>query len=108
MHNPHESRPALRLANEIADRSVKELFERFVETYSNVHDDIRVQTTSVEIRFFYQGELLCRLAPYRELFHVQIGDGPGWETRVRTEESFFAAIDRALHRFLEAYAAGAG
>jgi hypothetical protein len=87
---------------------VKALFDRFVDTYANLHDDIRVQTTSVEVRFFYKDEFLCRLAPYRELFHVQVGEGPAWETRVRSEASFLDTIDRALQRFLRVYATSAG
>jgi hypothetical protein len=97
-----------RLADEIEDRPVKVLFERFVETYTNVHDEIRAQETNVEIRFFYKDDFLCRVAPYRELFHVQVGDGPIWETRVRTEASFRDTVDRALQRFLQVYAAHAG
>ncbi len=96
-----------RLASEIENKTARALFGRFVQTYSSVHDDIRVEATSVEIRFFYNDEFLCRLAPYRELFHVQVGDEPAWETRVRTEAGFLDTLDRALQRFLHAYAAGA-
>lgn len=93
-----------RLAHEIEDRSVRTLFDLFVATYSNVHDDIQMQVTSVEIRFFYGDEFLCRVAPYRELFHVQVGDNPAWETRVRTDASLLDTLDRALQRFLHVYA----
>lgn len=95
-----------RLASDIENGAVRALFNRFIQTYSGVHDDIRVQATSVEIRFFYQGHFLCRLSPYRELFHVQVGDNPGWETRVRDEGGLVDAIDRALQRFLQVYSGG--
>lgn len=92
------------LASEITDKVVKTLFDRFVATYSRVHEEIDVQVTRVEIRFFFKNEFLCRLAPYRELFHVQVGEAPAWETRVRTETGFNETMDRALHRFLAVYA----
>jgi hypothetical protein len=107
LNSPSDSRETQTLASEIADRDVRALFDRFVETYSNLHGEIRVQATSVEIRFFYKDEFLCRLAPYRELFHVQVGDKPVWETRVRTRAGFQDTIDRALRRFLRVYAAAA-
>jgi hypothetical protein len=95
------------LASEITDKIVRTLFDRFVTTFSSVHEEIRVEATRVEIRFFFKNEFLCRLAPYRELFHVQVGDAPAWETRVRTEAGFNETMDRALHRFLAVYATSA-
>ena len=95
------------LSQEIADRAVKALFERFVAIYSGLHDDIRVQASSVEIRFFFKDEFLCRLAPYRDLFHVQVGESPVWETRVRTEAGFMETLDRSLSCFLKAFATAA-
>ena len=97
-----------RLAGSIADHTVKVLFERFVETYAGLHDEIRVHASSVELRFFYRSEFLCRLAPYRDLFHVQIGEAPAWETRVRSEKGLLATVDVALRHFLRVYAASAG
>jgi len=99
--------PAEGLSQEIADRVVKALFERFVSIYSGLHDDIRVQASSVEIRFFFRDEFLCRLAPYRDLFHAQVGESPVWETRVRTEVGFMETLDRSLRCFLKAYATAA-
>ena len=96
---------AEQLAGEITDKVVKTLFDRFIVTYSRVHDEIRVQVTRVEIRFFFKNEFLCRLAPYRELFHVQVGEAPAWETRVWSETGFNETMDRALQRFLAVYAA---
>jgi hypothetical protein len=72
-----------------------------------VHGEIDVQTTRVEIRFFFRSQFLCRVSPYRELFHVQVGDTPAWETRVRSEAGFNETMDRALQRFLHVFAASA-
>ena len=73
-----------------------------------LHGDIHVQATSVEIVFSFRDRLLCRLAPYRELFHVQVGGNPGWETRVRSETGFLDTVDRTLERFLDIYGAAPG
>jgi hypothetical protein len=94
-----------RLAGSITDTAVRALFERFIEALTGLHDGIRVHASSVELRFFYQNEFLCRLAPYRDLFHVQIGEVPAWETRVRSEAGLFETIDVALQHFLKVYAA---
>ena len=108
MENENGRHDCERLANSIEDRAVKALFERFVETYSGLHDEIRVHASSVELRFFYGSEFLCRLAPYRDLFHVQIGEAPAWETRVRSETGLRETVDVALRHFLRVYAASAG
>lgn len=105
MENENSCHELERLASSIADRAVRALFERFVETYSGLHDEIRVHASSVELRFFYRSEFLCRLAPYRDLFHVQIGEAPAWETRVRSETGMLDTVDVALRHFLGVYAA---
>lgn len=102
-----EEKPSVRLAGDIADRAVRELFERFVDACSGLNESIESESSSVEVRFFYSGRFLCRVAPYRDLFHVQIGETPSWETRIRSEAGFLDAIDRTLQRFLEAYAESA-
>lgn len=103
MNHHEQEHESSRLAREISDRPVRALFERFVNTWSTIHDDVHIQSTSVELRFFYKDRFLCRLAPYRELFHVQVGEDPGWECRVRSEEGFADTMDRALERFLHVY-----
>ena len=101
------SRPVAQLAAEIADGSVRLLFERLVDEIGNVHPDVETTTTSVEMQLSYRGELLCRLVPYKELVHVRIGEPPGWETRIRSEHALLDAIDRVLMRLLEVHAATA-
>ncbi len=105
--NPPKCPPATRLGDEISDSSVRQLFHRFVSQLGGVHHEVRVQATRVEVRFFFGDAFLCRLVPYRELFHVQIGDDPAWEARVRTFDGYAEAIDRAVQRYLEVYAATA-
>ncbi|MEE9271351.1 MAG: hypothetical protein V3V49_13945 [Candidatus Krumholzibacteria bacterium] len=104
---PQKSLQAIPLGDEISDNSVRQMFHRFVELLSGIDGRVRLQTSRVEVRFFLGDEFLCRLAPYRELFHVQIGDAPAWEARVRTHDGYAAAVDRVLQRYLEVYASAA-
>jgi hypothetical protein len=108
LENETDRQGSARLAGSIADNTVRVLFERFVETYAGLHDEIQVHSSSVELRFFFRGAFLCRLAPYRDLFHVQIGEAPAWETRVRSEAGLLETVDVALQHFLRVYAASAG
>jgi hypothetical protein len=94
----------LSLSDEITDGTVKRLFHRFFTGLSGVHDDIRLSTTGVEVRAYFHDVLLCRAVPYRELFHMQIGESPTWEIRVRNETGFYEAFDRVLIGFLRLHA----
>jgi hypothetical protein len=105
-HDPN-SPQVDRLVDEISDRSVRELFELFLETVLSLDEHVTLEATRVELRVLCRGEFLCRLAPYRELFHVQVGEDPAWETRVRTNEGCIEAVDRVIQRFVEAVAARA-
>ena len=90
----------------IVDREVKGLYESFVDAVCGMHADVRLETTRLEKRLFLRDTLLCRIAAYRELFHVQIGKTDVWEIRVRNRATCSDALDRVLTRFLEVYIAG--
>lgn len=87
----------------ISDHRLKGLYLRFIRHLSRLHDSIKVESTSVEVRVFYLDKLICRVVPYRELFHVQIGEWPTWEIRVRDEGGYAESLDRAIEYFLSAY-----
>lgn len=89
------------LAAEIRDRDVQAMFERFADSVAAFHPDIRVQTSRVEARFFFFDAFICRLVPHHELFRVQLGESPAWDTRIRTAGSYAAALDRTLENFLQ-------
>lgn len=78
---------------------VRESCARLVETVASLHRDVAVSGTGVDVRAEFRGRLLCRLVPYRELLHVQVGDDPTWETRVRTEGDYLEAIDVLVRTF---------
>ena len=100
---PEERSRVAGLGDEISQGFVADLYRRFVTTVGELHPSVRVRSSRVEARFFYNDALLCRVVPYRELFHVQIGDA-AWETRVRNEAGFLDAVDRTVQRFLQIYA----
>ncbi|MEJ2719851.1 MAG: hypothetical protein P8181_01745 [bacterium] len=90
----------------IAVPAVKELYARFVRTAIGLHSDVKARPAQLESRILYGGALVCRVVPYRELFHVQVGGEPVWEARVRDAAGCADAVDRMLARFLELYALG--
>lgn len=105
-HDPN-SPQVNRLVDEISDRSVRGLFELVLDTVLSLDERIALEASRVELRIICDGEFLCRLAPYRELFHVQVGEDPAWETRVRTPEACEEAADRIIQRYVETVAARA-
>ncbi len=88
----------------IADPTVRELHGKFRDAIHDMHDEVRIEATRFEWRALFRDALLCRVVPYRELFHVQVGKKVVWETRVRDASSCLAALHRALGEFLEVYA----
>lgn len=88
----------------IADPMVRELYYRFLTTVSDIDDEVRVEPARLDLKVFWKDSLLCRVAPYRELFHVQVGKDDLWETRVRSRRGCIEALDRVLARFLGLYA----
>jgi len=105
MGNQAEERSrAAGLGDEISQGFVADLFRRYVSIVGELHPGVEARTSPVEARFFYNRALLCRVVPYRELFHVQIGETSAWETRVRNEAGFLDAVDRTVQRFLQIYA----
>lgn len=87
----------------ITDRSVRELYYRFLDAISGIHGEVELRTTQLESRVYLRDTLLCRVVPYRELFHVQIGDKNPWEIRVRDAASCFDTLDGVLTEFLDRY-----
>lgn len=98
--NASKSKQVHRLGNGITQVAVRRLYERFLDLVLGLPGAMRVQATSVEARIFFGEAFLCRIVPYRELFHVQVGEGPNWETRVRNESGMIESIDRVLHHYL--------
>jgi hypothetical protein len=88
----------------IVDRKVRELYDSFLYLVCGFHEAVKQESTRVEIRLNFEKRLLCRVVPYRELFHVQVGEENAWEIRVRDEAALLDTVDRVLARFLQLYA----
>lgn len=99
-----ESPPGSDPGRIIADRELRALYDEFLEAVREMHDDVRVETGRMETRVFYREAPLCRVVPYRQLFHVQIGKENVWEARIRDRASFSETLDRVLTKFLESFA----
>ena len=81
------------------------MYRRLVQVLRDLHTDVGVSESGVELRAEFGGRMLCRVVPYRELLHVQVGDSPTWEVRVRDEAGFLDAVDRTLEAFVRIVAA---
>jgi hypothetical protein len=100
----HPPRPGP--ADVVTDQSLRRLYGRLVGILGSLHTDVSVEESSVELRALFGEKPLCRVVPYRELIHMQIGSDPTWEVRVRDSGDFAEAVDRLLRVFLR-LAAGA-
>ncbi|MBI4720080.1 MAG: hypothetical protein HY770_02400 [Chitinivibrionia bacterium] len=87
----------------MSDGRLRELFLGFIRNVASMHQDIRMQAGDLEIRMMFKDAVLCRVVPYRELMHVQIGDYSGWEIRVRDEEACLDALDMSIRHFLRMF-----
>jgi hypothetical protein len=78
---------------------VRDACARLVEDIASLHGEITIAGTGVDIQAEFRGRLLCRLVPYRELLHVQVGEGPTWEARLRDESDYLSATDAIVRTF---------
>jgi hypothetical protein len=99
------SRSALSaLAERIGEERLRGLYTRMLDALGSFSGSLDAEVSAVEARFLYRGRFLCRIVPYREIIHIQIGDSPTWETRIRDDSGWAQALDRLFERFLEIYA----
>lgn len=94
------------LGDVIANVAVRGFFHELLEILSNLHEDVAVRWSPVDIRAEFAARTICRIVPYRELIHIHVGDAPAWEVRVRDEVGYLEAVDRILDVFLDFVAAG--
>lgn len=92
------------LLDKIVDTHIRDLLACYLGWVADLHGEIHFHTSTVDTRVFCGEDLLCRVVPYNELFHVQVGATPVWETRVRNESTCLDTMDRTLQRFLEIHA----
>jgi hypothetical protein len=92
------------LSDVVADPVVARLLADLRAALPRLHGEVRVTETPVDLRAEFRGALVCRVVPYRELLHIQVGENPMWETRLRTAYEFPHVVDRIVRTFLRAYA----
>ena len=88
------------LADVIVDQSVRSMYGRLVGCLESLHGSVRVTESGIELRAEFENRILCRVVPYRELLHIQVGTDPTWEVRVRDRTGYVGAVDRILREFL--------
>lgn len=92
----------------IAEPKLRALYDRFMTAIRRIHPGIVVRPARMESRIVYRDAVVCRVVPYRELFHVQVGGTPGWETRVRDADDCAETLHRVLNRWLDLYSRPSG
>lgn len=90
------------LAERFEVPEVRGLFLRLADDLNRMHGDVCVTVSDIDLRADAAGRPLCRLVPYRELIHVQVGDGPAWESRVRETGGYYQAVDMIVATLLQA------
>ena len=96
-----DPRPPDRLGEIITDSSVRGYYRDMIGHLNKLHGDVEIYQSEVDVRAEYAGRLICRIVPYRELLHIQIGDSPVWEIRVKNEAGFMESMGRILETFLK-------
>lgn len=92
--------PGTDLADQIRNQEIRALFNDLMEKLPEIHPEVSREVSPVEARFTVRERCLCRVVPYRDLIHVQIGEEPCWEVRVRGEQDYREAFDRILRELL--------
>lgn len=87
------------LGDVIARANVRQLYHALLETLVSLHDGVALRHSAVDVRAEFRGGTFCRIVPYQELVHVQVGEAPVWEVRVRDDVGYLEAVDRILGVF---------
>jgi hypothetical protein len=87
----------------IADTSVQRLFSQLMTDVRGLHSQIRISESEMDVRVEFNGCFLCRMVPYRELVHIQLGEPVTWEVRVRDATGFLSVTDRIAREFIRSF-----
>jgi len=88
----------------VARLDVARLSGELRDTLFRLHGDVRVVESAVDVIAEFRGVTFCRIAPYRELVHVQVGHAPVWESRIRTADELPEVKARIVQAFLHVFA----
>lgn len=85
----------------IGPRPTRRLFIRFCREVSRLSNRFEVEVSPFEVTLRDPDAAFCVVAsPLRDLFLVSIGEGRSFDVRVSSAESFVAALDLTLERYL--------
>lgn len=101
-------RPPDQLVDTISNASVRGFYDQMMNHLDTLNEGVVVCQSDVDVRAEFDGRLICRIVPYRDLLHLQIGDSPTWEIRVRDEGGYMEAMGRILEIFLRLAAGHSG
>jgi hypothetical protein len=76
------------------------------EAIVRLHSGVRVVESPLDLSAEFRGVTFCRITPYRELIHIQIGQDPMWEARLRTAGELPEVTARVVRAFLDVFARG--
>jgi hypothetical protein len=91
------------LVERLSSGYLKSLFSELILHLSALNDEVEVRSCDIEVRIELSNNLICRIVPYRELLHIQVGDCPGWEVRIRDEQGYFEALDMCISQYLKMF-----
>lgn len=94
------------LVEAVASPALGRLVDDLRVALGNLHGEVRVVESSLELRAEFRGVDICRVVPYRDVLHIQVGQHPLWETRLRRAEEFPQVMDRIVRVFLGLLAHG--
>jgi hypothetical protein len=96
--------PRSGLSERVADRELGRQVDELRVLLPRLHSGVTVCETPYELLVQFREKSLCRVVPYRELLHVQVGQDPVWETRIRSAREWPEVMDRIVRVFLRAVA----
>jgi len=75
------------------------LLRRFDLHLRQLDKRVRMEGGSLRRVYTLDGEVLAVLSLYRDLFRLQTGANPAWETRIRTPEEALEGLARVLDHY---------
>lgn len=91
------------LVEKLSSGYLKSLFSELISHLAALNEMVEVRSCDFEVRIELSNNLICRIVPYRELLHIQVGDRPGWEVRIRDEQGYFEALDMCISQYLKMF-----
>jgi hypothetical protein len=85
--------------DELQDLGCAPLLRSFTDSVCGLDPEVQPELAAFGIRFRYQGELLCEVSVFGELFIVRVGREQAIEYRVRSRAVALEALDRILREY---------